>query len=119
MLCVHRLTARSPVHAYPAAAATAPGAHPCQQATPAVSPAAKASRESCTETLPRPPPRWPLDHSTSRERAAAQHAARQETSMHDTVIRGGTIIDGTGAPSQTGDVAIDGGRIVQVGGKAG
>ena len=39
--------------------------------------------------------------------------------MHDTVIRGGTIVDGTGAKSFTGDVAIDGDRITQVGGKAG
>ncbi len=39
--------------------------------------------------------------------------------MHDTVIRGGSIIDGTGAPAFTGDVAIDGDRITQVGGKAG
>ena len=27
--------------------------------------------------------------------------------MHDTVIRGGTIVDGTGQPSYTGDVALD------------
>ena len=39
--------------------------------------------------------------------------------MHDTVIRGGTIVDGTGAPSFTGDVAIENGKIAQVGGKAG
>ena len=39
--------------------------------------------------------------------------------MHDLVIRGGTIIDGSGAPRFAGDVAIDGGRIAQVGGKAG
>jgi N-acyl-D-aspartate/D-glutamate deacylase len=39
--------------------------------------------------------------------------------MHDTVIRGGRIIDGTGSPGFTGDVAIDGDRITQVGGKAG
>jgi len=38
--------------------------------------------------------------------------------MHDTVIRGGTIVDGSGQPSFTGDVAIDGGRIAAVGGKA-
>ena len=39
--------------------------------------------------------------------------------MHDIVIRGGSIVDGTGAPASQGDVAIDGDRIVQVGGKAG
>jgi len=39
--------------------------------------------------------------------------------MHDTVIRGGTILDGTGADAFTGDVAVDGGRLSQVGGKAG
>ena len=38
---------------------------------------------------------------------------------HDLVIRGGTIVDGTGAPGRTGDVAIDGDRLTQVGGKAG
>jgi N-acyl-D-aspartate/D-glutamate deacylase len=35
--------------------------------------------------------------------------------MHDLVIRGGTLIDGTGAPARTGDVAIEDGRIVEVG----
>ena len=39
--------------------------------------------------------------------------------MHDIVIRGGTIVDGLGTPRYTGDVAIDGDRITQVGGKAG
>src|SRR5258707_2694087 len=39
--------------------------------------------------------------------------------MHDIVIRGGTIRDGTGAAAITGDVAIDGGKIVAVGGTAG
>ncbi|MDO9709407.1 N-acyl-D-amino-acid deacylase family protein [Paracraurococcus lichenis] len=39
--------------------------------------------------------------------------------MHDVVIRGGTIVDGTGAPAFAGDLAITGDRIVQVGGKAG
>jgi N-acyl-D-amino-acid deacylase len=39
--------------------------------------------------------------------------------MHDIVIRGGTIIDGTGKASFTGDVAIEGDRIAAVGGKQG
>ena len=39
--------------------------------------------------------------------------------MHDTVIRGGDIVDGGGAKPFTGDVALADGRIVQVGGKAG
>ncbi|HXC90887.1 MAG TPA: amidohydrolase family protein [Stellaceae bacterium] len=39
--------------------------------------------------------------------------------MHDIVIRGGTIVDGTGAPAFTGDIAVEGGRIAGVGGKAG
>jgi N-acyl-D-amino-acid deacylase len=38
---------------------------------------------------------------------------------HDLVIRGGTIVDGTGSPGRTGDVAIDGDTLTQVGGKAG
>src|SRR5687768_11742624 len=35
--------------------------------------------------------------------------------MHDLVIRGGTLVDGTGAPPVTGDVAIDDGKITAVG----
>ena len=37
--------------------------------------------------------------------------------MHDTVIRGGTIVDGTGKPAFSGDIAIDGDRIGEVGSK--
>ncbi|HVC51748.1 MAG TPA: amidohydrolase family protein [Stellaceae bacterium] len=39
--------------------------------------------------------------------------------MHDIVIRGGTILDGSGGAAFAGDIAIDGDRIVSVGGKAG
>ncbi len=39
--------------------------------------------------------------------------------MHDIAIRGGTLVDGTGAPARSGDLAIDGDRIASVGGKAG
>ena len=35
--------------------------------------------------------------------------------MHDLVIRGGTIVDGSGKPSFTGDIAIDSGLITAVG----
>ena len=39
--------------------------------------------------------------------------------MHDLVIRGGTVVDGTGTEKRTADVAIDGDRIVAVGGEVG
>ena len=39
--------------------------------------------------------------------------------MHDLVVRGATIVDGTGAPPATGDIAVDEGRITSVGDNAG
>jgi N-acyl-D-amino-acid deacylase len=41
------------------------------------------------------------------------------TNMHDIVIRGGSILDGNGGEAFTGDIAVDGDRLTQVGGKAG
>ena len=35
--------------------------------------------------------------------------------MHELVIKGGTVVDGTGAPGVRADVAIDGGRVTAVG----
>ena len=35
--------------------------------------------------------------------------------MHDLVIRAGTVVDGTGAPARTADVAVAGGTITEVG----
>ena len=34
---------------------------------------------------------------------------------HDLVVRGAVVVDGTGAPGRSGDVAVDGGRITAVG----
>ncbi len=39
--------------------------------------------------------------------------------MHDLVIRGARLVDGTGAPAREADVAIEGGRIAAVGGGIG
>jgi N-acyl-D-aspartate/D-glutamate deacylase len=39
--------------------------------------------------------------------------------MFDTVIRGGTIVDGSGAPRFTGDLGIKDGKVAEVGGKLG
>jgi N-acyl-D-aspartate/D-glutamate deacylase len=38
-----------------------------------------------------------------------------ESAVHDLIIRGGTIVDGTGGTPFAGDVAIDGDKIVEVG----
>ena len=50
---------------------------------------------------------------------SAQQGHFGAKTMHEIVIRGGTILDGTGGEAFTGDIAIDGGRLTAVGGKAG
>jgi N-acyl-D-aspartate/D-glutamate deacylase len=35
--------------------------------------------------------------------------------MHDLIIRGGTVVDGTGAPARSADVAVTDGRVTEVG----
>ncbi len=35
--------------------------------------------------------------------------------MHDLIVRGGTVVDGTGAPATVTDVAIDDGKVTKVG----
>jgi N-acyl-D-amino-acid deacylase len=44
---------------------------------------------------------------------------KEQYPMHDLVIRGGTVVDGTGAEKRVADVAIDGDRIVAVGSDVG
>jgi len=39
--------------------------------------------------------------------------------MHDLVIRGGTVVDGSGGPRRTADVAVRDGIVVEVGTKLG
>jgi len=39
--------------------------------------------------------------------------------MHDLVIRGGMVVDGTGAPARLADVAVDAGLVTEVGAVAG
>ena len=43
------------------------------------------------------------------------HTAAEPTALHDVIIRGGTVYDGTGAPARGADVAIDGQKITLVG----
>ena len=45
----------------------------------------------------------------------AVSAPRAEAQQYDVLIRGGTLIDGTGAPARRADVAVRGDRIVAVG----
>src|SRR5437868_15474620 len=35
--------------------------------------------------------------------------------MYDLIVKGGRIVDGTGAPAFTGDIAVTDGRIVEIG----
>jgi N-acyl-D-amino-acid deacylase len=46
---------------------------------------------------------------------AACAAGASTPALHDLVIRGGTIYDGSGGAAQIGDVAIDGDKVVSVG----
>src|SRR5262245_46541489 len=39
--------------------------------------------------------------------------------MHDLVVKGGQVVDGTGGPRRRAEVAISGGRIVDVGADVG
>ena len=49
----------------------------------------------------------------------ATHAAAQPVAMYDIILRGGTVVDGSGAPRFRADVAITRGHIARVGDLAG
>jgi N-acyl-D-amino-acid deacylase len=61
----------------------------------------------------------PGDHGVGRGGPEAGVRQRpgvlERGEMHDLVIKGGTVIDGTGAPAAPADVAVDGGVITRVG----
>src|SRR5580692_5826840 len=64
--------------------------------------------------------RWIVTLDAVCSEASDPHGHDQgEQAMHDTVIRGGTSLAGTGKAGFTGDIAIKDGRIAEVGGKAG
>ncbi|HEX6574785.1 MAG TPA: D-aminoacylase [Gemmatimonadaceae bacterium] len=50
---------------------------------------------------------------------APQRSATEMGSLHDVIIRGGTVYDGTGSPGRVTDIAIDGQRVTGVGNLSG
>src|SRR5207302_1044647 len=58
---------------------------------------------------------WMLLGPLSAARRIVVVGARREMSSFDLIIRGGTLVDGTGGPSRPGDLGIVGERIAAVG----
>src|SRR5690606_2971437 len=79
----------------------APGA--CPRSSPWWPPTSSGSPPA-SDPAPSPP-RGP---STGRESGGGRAMA------HDLILRGGTIVDGSGAPGWQGDVVVDGGAITEV-----
>src|SRR3984893_11501949 len=79
-----------------------------------------AARGDAASTSPKFPARDLRRYSSNANAARPRRRnPMREVGMHDIVIRGGTIIDGTGKAAFSGDVAIAEGRIAGVGGKQG
>src|SRR5262245_60441830 len=63
-------------------------------------------------------PSWGSGREGVRElhrRATIRATSGRQAMTYDVVIRGGTVIDGTGAPAHSGDIALLDGRISAVG----
>lgn len=58
-----------------------------------------------------------MTNSLSTDDAPSNTPRLPGTGSIDLVIRGGTLVDGTGAPPRSGDLAISNGLIVEVGGR--
>src|ERR1700733_7169479 len=67
------------------------------------------NRNSCLPTVS------DLERDPTLARATGPEGCDDGWMHADIVIRGGTVLDGTGAPGQPGDVAITGGRISEIG----
>ncbi len=71
--------------------------------------------EIATETPTEVPTETPTAPPTDTPTVTPAGTETGTPTEHDLIVRGGTIVDGTGAEPFEGDVAIDGGEIVAVG----
>src|SRR5262245_4029981 len=90
----------------------APGAHGGAGRLPPPRAAARARRARGRARAP------PLEHGWRDQGASHLLRVRHvgaETMGHEIAVRGGTLVDGSGAPARRADVGISGGRITEIG----
>ena len=90
----------------------------CTTGAAAAPPASRAGPTGCP-ARDRSSPALRRCRARARLGGAPEGCPKGDLTMHDLVIRGGTVVDGTGAVPRTADVAVDGGRITEVGSCAG